>query len=445
MWQVTFEVVWDDGSVPSSDKADRGPTVSWQEELRKLDEELASGRLSADDYRVRRDQVLSSAVTHGDAAGQQQAPQAGYQQGQQYQAQQGQQSPQQSRQDQPNNSADSTQIIAPVSPPQGIPQGSSETTQIVSGQDNSAERTQSVPYWQTQPPQFPPAGQRPPSSPPAGFPQSGPQPMPQQPWNAPDADLSPPWGGAEFPPMAPPGSPEWVKQGPEVFEDRPRGGRGGKIALIVIVVALVIGGLGVGGFFLFKKNGDQQAQPTTSQAPAPPPKPLSPDEILLSKIPPQSGKPDQRSGLIPTNDLAGLGIMDSGEVSILSTRSVPEVAWRGSKREPDNDGPGNENLSVMVIPLPNASTADDLVDQLRRYQVSKGYVLIPGQLADIPTKVVFHKTPDRTPVSYRGTWISGNNLIRIDATQGDTGDEAALSGAYQRSVKSMLQNFPITG
>src|SRR3954468_24584265 len=41
---------------------ERGPGVSWQDELRKLDEELAAGQISADDYRVRRDQVLSSAV-----------------------------------------------------------------------------------------------------------------------------------------------------------------------------------------------------------------------------------------------------------------------------------------------------------------------------------------------------------------------------------------------
>ncbi|MER6767386.1 hypothetical protein ABT266_45095, partial [Amycolatopsis sp. NPDC000746] len=68
--------------------------MSWQEELRRLDEELASGRLSADDYRIRRDQVLSSAV------GQQDQPTP----------------PPQSQ------SADSTQVIAPVSPPSGVPQ-----------------------------------------------------------------------------------------------------------------------------------------------------------------------------------------------------------------------------------------------------------------------------------------------------------------------------------
>lgn len=44
--------------------------MTWQEQLRKLDEDFSSGRISAEDYRVRRDQVLSSAVAptqHGQA------------------------------------------------------------------------------------------------------------------------------------------------------------------------------------------------------------------------------------------------------------------------------------------------------------------------------------------------------------------------------------------
>ncbi|TVT34247.1 flagellar basal body protein FliL, partial [Amycolatopsis rhizosphaerae] len=44
--------------------------MTWQEELRKLDEDLASGTLSADAYRARRDQILSAAVTSGDPGSQ---------------------------------------------------------------------------------------------------------------------------------------------------------------------------------------------------------------------------------------------------------------------------------------------------------------------------------------------------------------------------------------
>src|SRR5690606_859358 len=174
-----------------------GLTVSWQEELRKLDEELASGRLSADDYRVRRDQVLSSAVTSGEnpAEGQQAQPQ-------QAQPQQPPAQPDQSA----DSSANSTQITSPASLPQGNPQQHAEGNQLA-----TAERTQVVSPWQGQPQQQPPQyPQQPgPVSPAAGFQQPGPASpaagfqQPAQPWNAPQADQSPPWGGSEFPPLTP--------------------------------------------------------------------------------------------------------------------------------------------------------------------------------------------------------------------------------------------------
>lgn len=129
--------------------------MTWQEELRKLDEDLANGSLSADAYRQRRDQILSAAVTAA-------PPEAPATPGQ----------------------GDSTQIIEPVSPPSGVPQPpaqqnqppqqnaqpsgpvpqNSEATQVVPSYDSSAERTQAVQPWQGQYPQGP--GMQ---SPPAGF------------------------------------------------------------------------------------------------------------------------------------------------------------------------------------------------------------------------------------------------------------------------------------
>src|SRR6266540_2125716 len=97
----------------------RGPGLSWQEELRRLDEELAAGRISADDYRLRRDSVLSQAVNLGP-----QSTPAGT----------GQQ-------------AESTQIIAPLPGPPGqppaTPEPSADQTQIVNPSvTDGAERTQ---------------------------------------------------------------------------------------------------------------------------------------------------------------------------------------------------------------------------------------------------------------------------------------------------------------
>ncbi|NIH77549.1 hypothetical protein [Amycolatopsis viridis] len=379
--------------------------MSWQEELRKLDEELASGRLSADDYRVRRDQVLSSAVSHSENTAQQ---------------------------PEPDNSADSTQVIAPVSPPQGVPQQAPP--------DLSAEPTQAVsPNWQAHPPvdpertQYvpspsPPAGF--PTAPPGGFPQSGPQPV-QPAWHAPQSDVSPPWGGSDFPPIGP------VGQGPESFDSKP--GKG-KIAWISVaaVVVLVAAGLTI---FLTTSGGDSQAGPTPTQAPPTSSTSNSPNQALLDKIPPTEGAADGQSGVLPVNRLVELGIVDSGEAALLSTHSVPEVAWRGSQRSPDDKGPGNEKISVTVIPLDSPTTANALAGEMRQYYVRNGLVLLVDALPDMPPQVAFHKLV-ASPVVYRGTWVSGSNVVRVNVIQGNLADENALSGAYQRTVHTMLLSNP---
>lgn len=428
--------------------------MSWQEELRNLDEELASGRLSADDYRIRRDQVLSSAVAYGDAS-QQQIPQPG-------------QPPQQAQPGQP--SADSTQIISPVNQPQ---EGdNAERTQVVpSWQQQQADpnRTQVVPPATSAPGGFPQQGQHSPAggfpqqgqaSPAGGFPQQHPQQhgyqqqQPQQGWNTPESDAAPPWGGSDFPPISPVGSTEWVKQGPELFDDKPRG-KGGKIAVIVIVAVLVLGGLGVGGYFAFSGDDDPQAGGETnpaqsqSQAPPSPTKPLTPEEQLLGKIPEQPGNPDPKSGVIEAVDAASITGMEQGEIDLVTAGGVKEVIYRGSEKQPDETGPQKAKISITIIPTTSPGSAQQLVSKLRQYQSSHGFVHITDTvLPGIPTKVNFHKKVEGDSGDYRGTWVSGNNIIRVDVVQNPLGGgpgEAALSGTYQRAVKQgLLENFPAT-
>ncbi|KZB86447.1 flagellar basal body-associated FliL family protein [Amycolatopsis regifaucium] len=450
--------------------------VSWQEELRNLDEELASGRLSADDYRIRRDQVLSSAVAYGDPA-QQQVQQPGQQPQQPFQQQpfqqpsvpQAPQQPQQPPQAGQSNSADSTQIIAPVSqPPQN---GEGERTQVVPNwqqQQADPNRTQVVPPVASPPGGFPQQGQASPAggfpqqgqaSPAGGFPQQPPQqgyPQQQQPqqqgWT--DTDASPPWGGSDFPPISPVGSTEWVKQGPELFEDKPKG-KGGKIAIIAIVAVLVLAGLGVGGYFAFSGGGDDPADPTAQPQPtqsqnAPPPssaKPKTPEELLFEKIPEQSGEEDAKSGVLTAAQLAEITGMEKGEADLVIAAGVKQVAYRGSQKQPDETGPQPAKISVTVIPLTSPGAAGDLVKQLRQYQTSNGFVQITEPLPGMPPKLNFQKKIDGDKGTYRGTWISGNNIVRVDVLQNPLGGEEgekALSGTYQRAVKKTLENYAVT-
>ncbi|RSM82411.1 flagellar basal body-associated protein FliL [Amycolatopsis sp. WAC 01375] len=443
--------------------------VSWQEELRNLDEELASGRLSADDYRLRRDQVLSSAVAYGDPA-QQQVQQPGQQPQQPFQ-QQPPAPPQQQAPQQPGQpSADSTQIIAPVNQPQQNG-GEGERTQVVPNwqqQQSDPNRTQVVPPVASPPGGFPQQGQQ--ASPAGGFPQQGhaspaggfPQQQQQQPqhgyqqpqqqgWT--DNDASPPWGGSDFPPISPVGSTEWVKQGPELFEDKPKG-KGGKIAIIAIVAVLVLAGLGVGGYFAFSGGGDTPPDPTAAPQssqpqPAPPSstKPKTPEELLFEKIPEQSGEEDPKSGAIPVAQLAELAGLEKAEADLVIAAGVKQVAYRGSQKQPDETGPQPAKISVTVIPLTSPGAAADLIKQLRQYQTTNGFVQITEPLPGMPPKLNFQKKIDGDKGSYRGTWISGNNIVRVDILQNPLGGEEgekALSGTYQRAVKKTLENYAVT-
>ena len=127
--------------------------MSWQEELQQLDSELAQGRVTPEDYRLRRDQLL------GVAQGQQppQTPPGGQPQ-QPAEPQQPASSPfgqpfrwqppanqQNQGQSQPPAAtpSESTQVMRPIT---DAPAGdSAERTQVVRNTGDNAERTQVVP------------------------------------------------------------------------------------------------------------------------------------------------------------------------------------------------------------------------------------------------------------------------------------------------------------
>lgn len=357
--------------------------MTWQEELRRLDEELASGQLNADDYRARRDQVLSAAVTPG--APQAPQPQAGQASG---------------------NQASDTQIIQPVSPPQGLPQQqqpqqpqqqspqpSPEATQVVSSSDTGGERTQVVSSWQTQQPQQdyrqPNTGQ---PSPPSGF-----QPPHQQAWNAPQEDVSPPWGSSEFPPIAPSRNSDWVAQGPETFSSSQSSGKGKKVALSLVAL-LVIAGLGVGVWLLFIRDTGpdtpiaaptsvQPAPTTPTQKPLPEPpaaKPETADDASTLVDPPgatRNGGGDfdldklKTSKLLPASVLTALeqGGMTSGllkpttdngttvglySLSLPDTQAATSVAQAYGTAQRTGGLPPNRELSLLGVPVYATANGD---------------------------------------------------------------------------------------
>lgn len=414
-----------------------GLTVSWQEELRKLDEELASGRLSADDYRVRRDQVLSSAVTSGEnpAEGQQAQPQ-------QAQPQQPPAQPDQSA----DSSANSTQIISPASLPQGNPQQHAEGNQLA-----NAERTQVVSPWQGQPQQQPPqypqqpgpvspaAGfQQPgPASPAAGFQQPGPASpaagfqQPAQPWNAPQADQSPPWGGSEFPPLTPPTQTEETGQGPESFETS--SGKGKKIAGIIAAVVL-LAGLGVGAWFLFSGGSDDDNvaddKPTqTATNPAPtssaPPK----DDLEIAQLP---GATSERTDITSFEDVVAHQVLTEDE------NKIYEDAGAGEARMVVSELSSDVKVVVLTVQTASASAASTAVDDLVALQKKNGMDPYEGETPQGVEATQVDKN-DKFPAAARAHYAHGNTVVRIQVTAPEL---SGVGDPFEEIIATQLQALP---
>jgi hypothetical protein len=405
--------------------------VTWQEELRRLDEELASGQLNADDYRARRDQVLSSAVTPGASP----APQ-----------------PQTSQAS--GSQANDTQIIQPVSPPQGVPQQqpqqshqqpqqqapqqqpSPEATQIVSSAETGGERTQVVSSWQTQQPQQdyrqPNTGQ---PSPPSGF-----QPPHQQAWNAPQEDVSPPWGSSEFPPIAPPRSSDWVAQGPETFSSSQSSGKGKKVALSLVAL-LVIAGLGVGVWLLFIRDTGPDtpiAAPTSVQpVPSPTLKPLPEPPVAKPET------ADDASTLVDPPGAArnGGGEFDMEKLKTSKLLPAPMITaleqggMTSGLLKPSTDNGTTVGIYSLSLPDPQAATT-----AAQAYGTAQRTGGLPPNRELSLLGVPVYATSNGDGV-YRAVYVVYNRVVIVEAFGSDRPNAQAT---FQELLTSQVDKAPPT-
>lgn len=384
--------------------------MSWQEELRRLDEDLASGRLSADEYRTRRDQVLSSAV------GQQPQPQ----------------------QPAAGSNADETQVIAPVSQPSGTPQQQSG--------DNSAERTQVV-SWQAQQGATDPSrtefvqppAQAPPYSPPGGMPQQGPAspaggfPQQQPAWNTAAADPSPPWGGPDLPPLSPGGDPDWIRQGPEFFSDKPRRSKGARIGAIAAAV-VVLGGIAFGAYLLWGTgSGGTPANQTTAQQPstqASTPKP--PDPMAVASLP---GQLESHDDVKSFDQVSGLNYLNPKEMSAYQA-AQPDSA----KFVVYHLGNGN-NIALLLVKTGSPAAARTAAQKLQSVQVENGAKKLTSAPDGVFASAIDKK--DGQVAQVRGHYVHGNVIVRIDVSS-QTSLQAAEAD-FTSAVNQQLQALSADG
>ncbi|MFC0115799.1 hypothetical protein [Kibdelosporangium aridum] len=393
--------------------------MSWQEDLRQLDQALAEGRIHADDYRKRRDQLLATATgaTTPPAVSeptsnpfQAQQPTSGPFPAQQpnsgpFPAQQPPQQPQPPQAAQPpQQQPEATQVQQPSSGPfpqafrweptndstQVVgqqPGGNPDVTQVVSAQSGGeAERTQVV--RPVQPPGMPP----------------------QAPWQStpPNPSQGSPWG-VEDQPM-PSLQPTWLAQGPEVFaEDTKK--KGGKTAKILVAVVLVIG-LAVGGYFIFftgssnNEPGATAPPPTPTQPPTTTPKPR--DNLSITDLPGKAGDYGQVKTFA---DAQQVKFLTADEIRILTD------AGAGKARLAVSDTPEGLNPTIFTTETTSAETAATARDKLGEQQLIYGMTALENQ----PTGVLAAKIDktDKTPAVIRAHYAHKGTLVRIQVTGND--------------------------
>ncbi|MDU0293448.1 hypothetical protein [Saccharothrix longispora] len=383
--------------------------MSWQEDLAELDRTLAEGRISADEYRRRRDELLAAATSSGavGSTGTPPAPQ---------QAQSGPFAPPvrwdavPPRPQTPQTpNPDATQVVNN----QANQQAGADKTQVVSsrqrGQD--AERTQYVA----------------PITPPPGMPQQ--QQQQQQGWQSGPPVGTPPWGDS-FSPVDQ--NPSWIAQGPEVFDE---GGGGGKGKVIGIVLAVVLlAGIAFGAYWLWgRDSGSGQAggDTSTSSTPTTTSSTPPPDPLPVGEIP---GKVSTNKAVTDFSAVPNLKYLLDSEAALYTSSGASKTKLAQFTLDDGSKG------IVLIVQATDTATAVSAAQGLHNIQVNNGMLEVADSPAGVSSGEVDAKNGQNARV--RGHYSSKDLIVRLDVAAPTL---AAAQKGYAESLEAQLEALPADG
>ncbi|MGW3467011.1 hypothetical protein ACWDKQ_00735 [Saccharopolyspora sp. NPDC000995] len=438
--------------------------MTWQDELQNLDAELAAGRISAEEYRQRRDAVLARAQNgqNGPSSGgfPQQQPQAntpsgefpqqqphagsppgGFPQQQpqvgpsssgfpQQQPQAGPPSggfPQQQAPQQPNpfpaafSWGDAASQTTPQQQPQQQGRAAEEATRVVlnplvqqqqAQPPSDSDSTQVVnlrqqPQWgQVQQPQW----------------------GPQQGWGAVESTGTP-WGD-DLPGTPDRGDASWMRQGPEVFESASKSGKGKLIAGLSIGGVLLVGVI-VAGILYFTSSSNTPTEPTaapppppvqTQELPAPPPPRANPPASSQETLVTVSGPAHPWSGALDLPSLKG------AKGGLLQPKSVLDSAIQGGLVDGWFNGTEGTTpkTTLLALQMPNSDAAKGVVD---KYLAAQQGLSEMDKLSFQGVKVV------NTGGTFRTAYVAHNWAIIIDVS--GSSDQKAFKAVLDKQVNHL--------
>lgn len=375
--------------------------MTWEDELRALDQQLASGALTPDGYQEARDRLFRA---YGGAERPPAGDPAGHPQ------------PQQPVDPFPPPlrwPAEPTQVVRPTPPG---PPDPGEQTQVVSD-FGSSERTQVV-----QPSRTPYQEQ------PWPGPQVGGWPAPQH-----GQEPAPPWADSNFSPGTP-----WAAQGPEVFDvESPRTGR--IVAIVVGVIVLL--GLAGGIWYSIGVNKPPAAQTThvsttsastssTPKHPEPPAAKPAPTDSAAALVKPP-GTPRIGGGRFDLSTAAS-GLLPKPVTTVLSGLQMTDGLLNTTTSN-------NITMGVMAFAVNNEEAAKTAADSYATAQKEGGLSLNEGlSLVGVP---VYSSPANAGNSVYRAVYVLYNRVVIVEAYAAAP-DEAET--AFKQLLSQQLELAPPT-
>ncbi|PRX47847.1 hypothetical protein B0I33_105430 [Prauserella shujinwangii] len=353
--------------------------MTWQDELRRLDAELAAGRITHDQHRRQREEILAIEsgfpVPSRRATRQDERPRGSSWQSENPATGTSEQPPAQPRQPEP-----------PVQPQQSI-----SARLLANGKPTTAPS---------------PADERPTES----------LPYPDV-TRTPRAELTmpmrpvPPPGGGPPPPPTPPRPPS---------SDR---GRRPTWLFLALGVLLVLGMI-VGGAWWLGQSGGTPSGPATTTAATPS---AASETALEDRLPALPGTPSPDDSTMSVDTGVDLGLYPREFAKIFHDFDVHEVVHRASTD-------GEDAYFVLVLPMEDGSEAKRLAERMRTVSRQSGFTLhrqsqtLTGELAGRRLS---------------GTWYAADNaVVNVWVSQPPGGDIAVLNRLSAETIAALHVALP---
>jgi hypothetical protein len=375
-------------------------------ELQQLDEDLAAGRLSPEDHRRRRDELVRDAASPVASAPQAASP-----------------FPPAFRWE--TSPPEATTQVRPAVPRRTGGGDLADATQIV-------RTSPASPSYQQVPDQvrslFQPVGSPPVDNPPVN-------------------NSAPPWASSGLPPVA--GQPitdqqnAWMRHGPEVFETPALQSRSTQIIGIAVLAGLVLGLL-VASVAYFLSAPSPQDQASSAQSTPSQQSPAAPRQLPAPPAP-SPAPVDTSHALIepPGEARGGGGLFDLPRLE--STNLLPRTILNALRTGAMTDGvlktttDGGNTIGIFAFTLADEQAATDVVNTIVTVQRDGG-LKVDGTRAQQGLAVLGSAPGSRSTV-YRGVYVLYNRAIFVEVFGPDY--DAVLS-TFDSVVNQQLTYAPPT-